>query len=125
MIFLVLNSVHHIGMFKVAMTMSFFDAIPSPTKLGIWFLSIFNENPFQTLLSNTFINDLLSPVQWTRANHESSSPEGCVHSPHNRGCWKDGFSIHTDYEVEVPPGKLVEVGKSVSCCSSKIKTGIN
>ena len=33
----------------------------------------------------------------------------CVRSPHHRGCWKDGFGINTDYEVEIPPGKLIEV----------------
>ena len=33
----------------------------------------------------------------------------CVHSPEHRDCWKHGFSINTDYEAEIPPGKLVEV----------------
>lgn len=26
----------------------------------------------------------------------------CVNSPTTRGCWKDGFSIHTDFDLEVP-----------------------
>ena len=39
----------------------------------------------------------------------------CVHSPQDRGCWRDGFSINTDYEALIPPGKLVEV----SCPSVK------
>lgn len=38
-------------------------------------------------------------------------PKGCTHSPGDRACWKDEFSIDTDYEYEVPTGKLVEV-----CC---------
>ena len=33
----------------------------------------------------------------------------CVNTPDSRGCWRDGFDINTDYEVEVPQGKLVEV----------------
>jgi hypothetical protein len=37
---------------------------------------------------------------------------GCKHGPHSRGCWKNGFDINTDYEKKIPPGKLVEVGKS-------------
>lgn len=37
------------------------------------------------------------------------SPKGCTHSPEDRACWKDGFNINTDYEYEIPNGKLVEV----------------
>lgn len=33
-----------------------------------------------------------------------------IHGPENRGYWKDGFDINTDYEVKIPEGKLVEVG---------------
>lgn len=36
-------------------------------------------------------------------------PKNCVNSPHSRACWKDGFDLHTDYEYDIPPGKLVEV----------------
>jgi hypothetical protein len=39
----------------------------------------------------------------------SSSTRHLDHGPDNRGYWKDGFSIKTDYEVEIPEGKLVEV----------------
>ena len=36
-------------------------------------------------------------------------PNDCTHSPKDRACWKDGFNINTDYEYEIPKGKLVEV----------------
>lgn len=40
---------------------------------------------------------------------KDSDYRNCVNTAQSRGCWRDGFNINTDYEVEVPPGKLVEV----------------
>lgn len=43
------------------------------------------------------------------ASWNSSHPTNCTNTPHSRSCWIDGFDINTDYNEEVPPGKLVEV----------------
>ncbi|KAK9784078.1 putative Oxidoreductase [Seiridium cardinale] len=44
----------------------------------------------------------------------TTSPKRLHHGPDNRGYWKDGFSIETDYEVEIPEGKLVEYFFTIS-----------
>ncbi|KAI0601194.1 probing oxygen channels in Melanocarpus Albomyces laccase [Biscogniauxia sp. FL1348] len=31
---------------------------------------------------------------------------GSCNTPSNRACWRDGFDIHTDYEIKTPPGKV-------------------
>lgn len=40
-----------------------------------------------------------------------SKLQNCTHGPNDRGCWKDGFNILSDYTNNsiIPPGRLVEV----------------
>ncbi|KAK1751366.1 Dihydrogeodin oxidase [Echria macrotheca] len=40
--------------------------------------------------------------------------DGCVNSPSTRGCWKGDFDIYTDYEREIPPGRVREYELTVT-----------
>lgn len=49
----------------------------------------------------------------------------CVNTPDTRSCWLDGFDINTDYEVEAPQGKLVEVNTLILGYESGLIEGIS
>jgi len=55
-------------------------------------------------------------LAWVLPSFAHSSPVVEIHTdrphgPNNRGAWRDGFDIYSDYTNNsvVPPGKLVEV----------------
>jgi hypothetical protein len=51
----------------------------------------------------------------SKAPNDSQHPdEPCVNTPQTRQCWSKDFDIHTDYEENVPPGRLREVRSLVT-----------
>lgn len=64
-------------------------------------------------LSNVWLT--LTAEFWSFNNRiDSQQPIFPVHThgPQNRSQWRDGFDLYTDYEVDIPPGKLVEVSEN-------------
>ncbi|KAK5733302.1 laccase, multicopper oxidase, benzenediol:oxygen oxidorectuctase [Elasticomyces elasticus] len=69
----------------------------------------FTSSVYSAILPNVAEAESMGLVPRQQATSTRVADAQCTHGPRNRACWRDGYSIATDFDAKSPPaGKTVE-----------------